>query len=154
MYVWTPVYVNNERVSRSPHHYFYYNCLVKVRTECVCHLPCFCASRTMHHYLSPANWTSAPEIILSRRPSIQPSVRAPAPAQFYDPLCFSREFWLFLCRQALEKKWRISRYKTNSCCCISLCFLRLLNYYPRARSKSHRFVKRLRAQVQEWILIF
>jgi hypothetical protein len=31
----------------------------------------------------------------------------------------------------------------------SLCFLRLLNYYPRARSKSPRFVKRLRAQVQE-----
>jgi len=73
------LFVNNERVALRTIIFITTassKCAQNAFVTCVC----FCASRTMHHYLSPANWTSAPEIILPRRPSIQPSVRAPASA--------------------------------------------------------------------------
>lgn len=132
------------------HHYFYYNCHASSKCNTYTQnafVTCamfFYASWTMRHYLSQQigrlrrNYSAA---INSLNP-----FGAHLRAEFYDPLCFSREFrvfWFESCVQCHRfEKWRILLQNKTSV----HRFLWLLNYYPRARSKSPRFVKRLRAR--------
>lgn len=147
--VWTPVWITRVAL----HHYFYYNCLVKVHRMRLSLAPCFCASRTQCTItlqqigrLRRNYFPASP--INSRNPSVRT-----CECNFTTLFAFPENPDIF-CRSfaVSSPAFVVSPWKMT---CISLqnklvllhrFFLVLLNYYPRARSKSPRFVKRLRVR--------